>query len=1021
MRCLDENGVIDFTQGRLSVAGARQASGHIDGCAECRQLVAEVLRSTGRDEEDSGGAPTLPPTSVDGTDSLGVQPTWVGEPAPRGSSPRLSQGTRVGRYVVEEQLGQGGMGVVFAAHDPELDRRISLKLLRADPKGACSSEGRTRLVREAQALARLAHPNVVAVHDVGTWEDQVFVAMELVPGGTLGQWLQEQKPGWRKTLELFLLAGRGLAAAHAAGLVHRDFKPDNVLMGLDGRVRVTDFGLARPDSGADTPATKSLPPVSGDSPLGMALTRAGSLVGTPAYMAPEQLAGGVADPRSDQFSFCVALYEGLYGERPFRGDSVRSLSLEVMEGRIRPVPRTQVPARLRKVVVKGLSTSSRERYESMEALLHALERAARPHGRSPWNYLTAAALLIAALAAVGVTASWRRDCEQSSRLTGIWDPSVSSELAAGFEKTQLPFARKAWERTRQMMDAYAAAWTEQSRALCVSRAGRAPSPEVLRQSACLEVSKAELSALVALMRHPDETSVDRAPVSAALLRPVSSCANAAAFPALPADEASRQRVHAARTQLAGARAVLSSSLARAQGMPAIEGVLAEARAMGYRPLESEALQLLSEFQLNLSEPKVAERTLQLAIQAAEATRDDDGAAQRWIRMIGLVGRIQERVEEARVVAGYAQAAVERAGSTPLLQMRLFTELGRLEVDGGRYAEGEGFLRRALALRPLAGPQADHSVRDLSSFLGHALEEQGRYDEALAMYQQGLDTVECKAPAQPRCAGILHNLSALHIHQGRFAEALVAVDEALALLEAARGPAHRALASVLINRGIALQALKRYDEAYESLRRAEAINTQVFGAGHDQVALAREGMAKVLLLQGKGAQAVALARASLQARVAAKAPAPRLAEGHATLARILRQLGRYREAVVELEAALALDTSVRGPTHPFVSEHLLGIGSSQLKLGQAAAAVRTLTRALEIRRTHPNTEDAQAVISLELAKATVAAGGSRAAALTMAREAEARLATSPPYFAEALAEARAVVASLSTGGGAGGGR
>src|SRR4051794_3934114 len=248
---------------------------------------------------------------------LGPQPPrQPGEPLPRGSA--------VGRYVVLERIGSGGMGVVYAAYDPELDRKVALKLLRPDRAGA-AGEAAFRVPREAHAVTPLSDPHVVAVYDAGTFGDQVFVAMELMEGRTLRQWLGEGKRGWREIVDVFVAAGRGLAAAHAAGLVHRDFKPDNVLLGTDGRVKVADFGLARPVGVVEKEGSPSSPGSGSGGLLASPLTEWGQVMGTPAYMAPEQLRGGAADARSDQFSFCVALWEALYGRKPFAGQGLREL------------------------------------------------------------------------------------------------------------------------------------------------------------------------------------------------------------------------------------------------------------------------------------------------------------------------------------------------------------------------------------------------------------------------------------------------------------------------------------------------------------------------------------------------------------------------------------------------------------------------------------------------------------------------------------------------------------------------
>jgi serine/threonine protein kinase len=248
--CLDENAVVRLLQGRLGAEQAAAARAHLDGCAQCRELLAAAARS-----------------------SLG----WSRSDAPEAA-------TQLSRYRVLEPVGAGAMGVVYAAYDPKLDRRVALKVLRGSGDAEALAD---RLMREAQAMARLSHPNVIAVHDVGTLGDRVFLAMEFVDGVTLAQWLRQEARSWREIRDVFLLAGRGLSAAHQAGLVHRDFKPENVLVGRDGRVRVTDFGLVRmsgePEEGKET-------------------------VGSPAYMAPEQMRGGAVDARADVFSFSVALY-----------------------------------------------------------------------------------------------------------------------------------------------------------------------------------------------------------------------------------------------------------------------------------------------------------------------------------------------------------------------------------------------------------------------------------------------------------------------------------------------------------------------------------------------------------------------------------------------------------------------------------------------------------------------------------------------------------------------------------------
>ena len=308
----------------------------------------------------------LPTGPIGGDDETLIGENTSGEHRRNFDPQRLARGAAVDRYVIVDQLGAGGMGVVYVAYDPELDRRVAIKILHDD----LVRDGRTRLIREAQAIARIAHPNVVSVYDVGETAGSVFVAMEMIDGQTLGGWLGAEPRSLAEILGVFIQAGEGLAAAHAADLVHRDFKPDNALRGDDGRVRVLDFGLAR---GRGT--EESISPADGltTSNLDLALTEVGAVMGTPAYMSPEQLAGQLATAASDQFAFCVALYEALYGERPFPSDTFESLATAVLEGNVREPPADRkVPGWLRQVLLRGLSSDPGARHPSMHALLQQL-------------------------------------------------------------------------------------------------------------------------------------------------------------------------------------------------------------------------------------------------------------------------------------------------------------------------------------------------------------------------------------------------------------------------------------------------------------------------------------------------------------------------------------------------------------------------------------------------------------------------------------------------------------------------
>jgi eukaryotic-like serine/threonine-protein kinase len=357
--CPDEDALVAFVERRGN--GREAIADHVDGCEACRELVAEFARHFLDDTVPAEGA--FDPGEVE-----------------------IEEGARVGRYRVVGRLGAGGMGVVFRAHDPELDRFVALKVVAAEISGADPQGARARLLREARALARLSHPNVVPAYDVGTLGSRIYVAMEHVEGETLGDWAAAPRDH-REKIEVLVQAGRGLVAAHDVGLVHRDFKPGNVMVGRDGRVRVLDFGLARQDAGVEATVANG----------SIEATRTGALLGTPAYMAPEQWRGERVDARTDQFAFAVTAHEILTGERPFEGDTLHALRDAVLGGSVRLAPRV-LPLPVRRALGRALSLDPNHRFPHLAELLAALEQ---PGSRAwPWAGVFAVAAAAAAVFAL---------------------------------------------------------------------------------------------------------------------------------------------------------------------------------------------------------------------------------------------------------------------------------------------------------------------------------------------------------------------------------------------------------------------------------------------------------------------------------------------------------------------------------------------------------------------------------------------------------------------------------------------
>ena len=496
-RCVTTDDVADFVSDALTPRARVAFEAHVARCPTCRTLLSLVARSdsVGQASRDS---------AISGS-SWPDHDAWSEEPAP---------GMRVDRYLLGARLGAGAMGVVFAAYDPELDRQVAVKVLRNDARDERIRTALTaRLLREAQAMAQLAHPNVVAVHDVGWFGDRIFIAMELVHGQTLTAWLAADDRPLREVLAVFVAAGKGLAAAHAAGLVHRDFKPDNVLVGHDGRVRVSDFGLAHR---AAEPAERVA--ILDGEERGRRSTAA--LAGTPFYMAPEQLVGERVDARSDQFSFCVAICAALTGAHPF-SPGRRSAG---------PPRRHGLPAWLWRAVQPGLATARDQRYPSMDVLLARLAPGLRP-ARWVWPVTAAVALAVIAATTAGVSEAERSvgpTCEGAARLLAdAWDPARARAIDAAFRASGRADAAESFAATSLLLDQYAHAWIALRTEACERRNVHGdPGDTVLKlRVACLDARRSELRALTTALVTADAARVDGAVTTVQALGPLATCAD----------------------------------------------------------------------------------------------------------------------------------------------------------------------------------------------------------------------------------------------------------------------------------------------------------------------------------------------------------------------------------------------------------------------------------------------------------------------------------------------------------------
>jgi predicted Ser/Thr protein kinase len=636
------------------------------------------------------------------------------EPAARhrAEPPTLVPATRVDRFLILEKLGEGGMGAVYAAYDTLLDRKVAMKVVRPDRRSAVGGvPPRERLLREAQAMARLRHPNVVAVLEVGELGDDVYLTLELIEGETLKTWLRAARRPWPAVVATFLAAGRGLAAAHAAGLVHRDFKPDNVLLGKDGRIQVADFGVASMSHGPreQTPSGDALDVEGGD-----AFTLSGLRVGTPAYMAPEQHAGGTVDARADQFSFCVALWEGVFGERPFASGG----TVPPAERPLRPPPATvDAPGWLVALLKRGLAPAPDARWPSMDALLVELGRdRGSARRRIAWGLGLGAALVgVGALAVIGWTrghAAPPRPCQdEARRLIGVWDDARAAALTEALAATGAPGAAAAAARVRGFVDRWSGEWVAQRTEACAATRVHGDQSEAMLDARmrCLDRRLERVNQLVSELGTLPRDQVSRAVEIASDLPGLDDCADAeqlgAAVP-LPRDPAVRAGVESVDDGLAHVLAVEQTGH-YPDALALARPLVGRAQALAYPPLHAEALAVLGRLHAQVGEHAAAVAALEEASAMAAGAHADDVAADALVELIWATAEAGQGARALAMAAG-ATAAVARTHD-PRLEATLVSQLGTAALTAGD-AAGANRAARARAGADRARVGADPRPR-----------------------------------------------------------------------------------------------------------------------------------------------------------------------------------------------------------------------------------------------------------------------------------------------------------------------
>ncbi len=766
---------------------------------------------------------------------------WVHEP--------LSRGTEVARFVVLGFLGRGAVGDVYAAHDPQLDRKVAIKLLRvrnspSHAAGDNADEGRAQLIREAQAIAKVSHPNVVVVYDVGTFDGRVFIAMEFIAGHTLRYWLLAQPRTLGEILEVFADAGRGLGAAHDKELVHRDFKPENVMVGADGQVRVMDFGLARlatdhdKPSGETTPLPVPVPCVPGpekdkvdlmatqildgthsrvgvgvsppSDPLAWEMTHSGSVVGTPAYMSPEQFRGEPAAASTDQFSFCVALYEALYSQRPFVGSNLIELTANASTGRVRPEPAgARVPTWIRRALLRGMSAQPEDRFPSMAALLADL----RPQS---------------------LDANTRRFAEGAAgKLGDIWEvpdanwmgvTEAKAHIRQAFVATGKRYAVATFETVSRVLDRFVRRWTELYVDACEATHVRGEqSTEVLDlRMAALGEALTDLRALCREFRQATADTVRNAVAAANALGNLERCADVKLLRTVvrpPENLQTLAAVEHLQRRLSEVRA-LARVKGRADGLTTVVDLERDARRLGCTPLLAEVLLVAGIMRADSLETEAATKVLEGAVWTAELCRHDEVIAEAAARLILLAGHAQGRFDAGEIWSQHAEAVLNRMGGHDLVRGWFFEHRGCMRGTQGRPRDAVDDLHRAIAAKEKAlGPQ-DPAI---GISLGNAatyLDDLGETIQAAEYAERAVKIMQAALGSDhPMVAMQRASYAQLANRLQRFEEARDLAESALATFEHETDPHGLDITYPLLALGVSHTGAGAFEDALPVLERA----------------------------------------------------------------------------------------------------------------------------------------------------------------------------------------------------------
>jgi tRNA A-37 threonylcarbamoyl transferase component Bud32 len=895
-------------------------------------------------------------------------------PGPAPPASPLRRGTLVGRYVLLEPIGQGGMGVVYAGYDPELDRRVALKWRRPSGRSDEAQE-QERLLREARAMARVSHPHVVPIFDVGIFEDGVFLAMELVEGDNLRAWLRDRPRAPREIVSVLIDAGRGLAAAHAAGVVHRDFKPENVMVDRQGRGRVLDFGLAHEADPlqAATSGTLSATPEM--------LTEVGKVLGTPAYLAPERLAGHPSDARSDQFSFCLTLAEALTGHLPFTIEQLQELArgsrvsprLDGLQG---------VPSAWRQALQIGLSADPAQRHVDLPALLSLLE--GQPRVRR--LVLAGAGLLAVGTAVLALQLGRATPCEGArEQIAHVWNARVAEAMEQAFTRSSSALAPGAFQAARTRLDEWTRQWVDTRTETCrATHVRHEQDPETLAlKLACLDRRLDTLSTVVRLLQHADEDWVSHAAQVVDGMERVQGCNDVGLL--RRQDTHDDPRLPGVRRRLDEVRALLAAGK-YAPALTAAEETTKEASTLPLPWLGAEARLLEGIAALKAGKAHAHQLLIEARWQA-EAAGMDQPSAEAALQLGGLYLQRSDR-ERAVEWLGHTRASIARMGGDGRLEFQLLSQQALLEaindqrdkaaelslqalrlaerVLGPDHLEVSDALLRAAAYHPVSREGLERGVALAQRALALRLRELGpshpqvaeayerlgqlarhRYDhERELQVQQEVLALRTRTlpPAHPDLARTHWNLATAHVLRGDHVSAVTHYRKALEGMEAAHGARSQQVGVLKLALAISEQQVGRLDIAVSLAREGITVLQEVQGKESPYLTLESNDLADLLAASGQLTEARRIYRSAIETRERIDPSSSKIAPPLLGLSRLVLEQGQPDQALAYAQRAYAVQAADFPPPNPELLVALEQVCRAWLRLRRVKEAQVVLAQA-----------------------------------------------------------------------------